>query len=94
MLQNFVGLGVQKAGTTSLYHYLRLHPEVYLPETEEINYKEINFFFHDYFYEKGLPYYKTFFKSNIFINFSKEQIPLEAAQEFDAFSQLILWRDI
>lgn len=63
MLPNFVGLGVQKAGTTSLYHYLRLHPEVYLPETEEINYKEINFFFHDYLYEKGLPYYETFFKA-------------------------------
>lgn len=63
MLPNFIGLGAQKAGTTSLYHYLRSHPEVYLPETGEINNKEINFFFHDYLYEKGLPYYETFFKA-------------------------------
>jgi Sulfotransferase domain. len=39
-LPNFVLVGAAKAGTTSLYHYLRQHPEVYLPDS----YKESRFF--------------------------------------------------
>lgn len=39
-LPNFVLVGAAKAGTTSLYHYLKQHPEVYLPDT----YKESRFF--------------------------------------------------
>ncbi len=35
---NFIGLGVAKAGTTSLYHYLQQHPEVYLSPIKETNY--------------------------------------------------------
>lgn len=32
---NFLIIGVAKAGTTSLYHYIRDHPEVYLSPTKE-----------------------------------------------------------
>jgi len=32
---NFLLIGAQKAGTTALYHYLRQHPEVYMPEVKE-----------------------------------------------------------
>lgn len=39
-MPNFVLVGAAKAGTTSLYHYLRQHPEVYLPDS----YKESRFF--------------------------------------------------
>ena len=39
-LPNFVLVGAAKAGTTSLYHYLRQHPEVYLPDSH----KESRFF--------------------------------------------------
>ena len=38
MLPNFLVCGVQKATTTSLYAYLRQHPQIYLPETKELNY--------------------------------------------------------
>lgn len=38
MLPNFVIIGAMKAGTTSLYHYLRRHPQVFMPETKELHY--------------------------------------------------------
>ena len=41
-LPNFLIIGVQKAGTTSLYNYLREHPQVYmspLKETDFLSYK-------------------------------------------------------
>jgi hypothetical protein len=31
-LPNFLIVGAAKAGTTALYHYLRQHPDIYLPE--------------------------------------------------------------
>jgi hypothetical protein len=34
-LPNFLIIGVPKAGTTSLWHYLRQHPNIYLPELKE-----------------------------------------------------------
>lgn len=62
MLPNFLGLGAQKSGTTSLVHYLRSHPDIYLPAPKISNRKEINFFFHDNLYKKGTAYYESFFK--------------------------------
>lgn len=38
---NFLILGAPKAGTTSLYHYLKQHPDVFMPSD-----KEPNIFFH------------------------------------------------
>lgn len=46
---NFFVIGVVKGGTTSLYHYLDQHPEIYLPPIKETNHfaavdiKEENF---------------------------------------------------
>ncbi len=37
-LPNLVVAGAPKCGTTSLYHYLRQHPEVYLPARKELHY--------------------------------------------------------
>jgi hypothetical protein len=37
-LPNFVLIGAPKCGTTSLYHYLRQHPEIYLPDRKELHY--------------------------------------------------------
>jgi hypothetical protein len=42
---DFIVIGAQKAGTTSLFHYLRAHPEVALPAD-----KEAPFFSHDTMY--------------------------------------------
>ena len=44
-LPNFFVVGVVKGGTTSFYHYLKQHPEVYLPPIKEVNFfsrKDIN----------------------------------------------------
>ena len=56
MLPNFIILGSQKAGTTSLHRVLKQHPEIFMPEK-----KELNFFFHDSEYAKGEAYYQAFF---------------------------------
>lgn len=38
ILPNFLVIGAAKSGTTSLHHYLREHPQIYLPKIKEINY--------------------------------------------------------
>lgn len=53
MLPNFMIIGVQKCGTTSLHHYLSEHPDIFLPEI-----KETKFFAMDERYEKGLAWYE------------------------------------
>ncbi|MBR88657.1 MAG: hypothetical protein CMK38_06915 [Porticoccaceae bacterium] len=35
---NFLIVGAAKSGSTSLYHYLKQHPEVFMPENKEPNY--------------------------------------------------------
>lgn len=37
-LPNLVVVGAPKCGTTSLYHYLKQHPEVYVPTRKELHY--------------------------------------------------------
>jgi Sulfotransferase domain len=48
----FIVIGTQKAGTTTLWQLLRDHPELWLPET-----KEAPFFSHSEVYERGLSDY-------------------------------------
>ncbi len=58
-LPNFFIIGAAKAGTTSLYESLRMHPEVYAGQV-----KEPHFFSNDLQYEKGVEYYvNTYYKS-------------------------------
>lgn len=49
---DFIVIGAQKAGTTSLFEYLRRHPEVSLPVG-----KEVPFFSHDIGYARGFEAY-------------------------------------
>ena len=37
-LPNFIVIGARKAGTTSLYHYLEQHPEVFMSPVKETNF--------------------------------------------------------
>lgn len=37
-MPNFLIVGAAKAGTTSLYEYLRQHPEIYMPEWKELSF--------------------------------------------------------
>lgn len=39
-LPNFLIIGIQKAGTTSVYNYLKQHPEVYLSPVKETDFLE------------------------------------------------------
>ncbi|MGJ3245913.1 MAG: sulfotransferase family protein [Elainellaceae cyanobacterium] len=39
-LPNFLIIGVQKAGTTSVYHYLKQHPQIYMSPVKETNFLE------------------------------------------------------
>lgn len=56
MLPNFLIIGSQKAGTTSLYNILKQHPQVFMPEK-----KEVNFFFLEKEFRKGMAYYQQYF---------------------------------
>ncbi|MFV8819486.1 sulfotransferase family protein [Haliea sp. E17] len=56
MLPNFFVVGAQKCGTTSLHEYLRVHPEIYLPEQ-----KETKYFVNNEIYSKGIDYYEREF---------------------------------
>jgi len=52
-LPDFLILGATKSGTTSLHHYLKQHPDVFLPEE-----KEIQFFIDDQLYKRGMGFYQ------------------------------------
>lgn len=56
MLPNFLVIGAAKAGTTSLYEYLRRHPEVFVAGT-----KELNFFVGDQNWVRGRAWYERQF---------------------------------
>ena len=42
-LPDFLGLGVQKGGTTTLHHLLERHPSVFLPPLKEVHYFSLHF---------------------------------------------------
>lgn len=54
-LPTFLGIGVQRGGSTWLHTLLASHPDVYMPTIR----KEIRFF--DRYYENGLGWYEEFF---------------------------------
>lgn len=57
MLPNFLIIGARKAGTTSLYHYLYWHPQVFMsPE------KELMFFIPERNWSRGLAWYEQHFQ--------------------------------
>jgi hypothetical protein len=56
MLPDFLAIGAQRSGTTSLFQVLRRHPEIFMPDV-----KEVNFFFHDNHYRRGVDYYRSVF---------------------------------
>jgi len=56
-LPNFVIAGAPKSGTSSLWSYVRQHPNVFMPDP-----KEIAFF--DYKYDNGLEWYRKKFRNH------------------------------
>jgi len=62
ILPGFIIIGAQRAGTTSLFYYLRRHPDVRRPSSGDGSVdwpKELHFF--DEHYGRGLAWYRTFF---------------------------------
>jgi hypothetical protein len=54
MLPNFLIIGAMKGGTTSLYHYLRDHPQVFMPSVKEPMFFAGN-------WRRGLEWYESLF---------------------------------
>jgi hypothetical protein len=55
VLPDFVIVGAQKAGTTSLFHYLQQHPRMVTPSSKEVHY-------FDYNYHRGENWYRAHFQ--------------------------------
>jgi len=53
---DFVCVGAMRSGTTTLWHELGAHPQIFLPDT-----KELHFF--DRHFDKGMAYYSAFFQA-------------------------------
>lgn len=53
---NFIVIGAMKSGTTSLYHYLRSHPHVFMPRI-----KELDFFVAELNWRRGFDWYQRQF---------------------------------
>lgn len=58
LLPDFIIIGTQRAGTTSLYEYLVQHPQVLPAENIEVH-------FFDHHYAKGVDWYKGHFPSKL-----------------------------
>ena len=57
MLPNFLIIGAQKSGTTSVYNILSRHPDFYMPDE-----KEISYFHGDELFARGVSAYESCFK--------------------------------
>lgn len=54
-LPDFLCIGTQKGGTTSLHHWLSNHPKVFMPKCKEIHYFDLNA-------EKNTEWYSAYFQ--------------------------------
>lgn len=55
-IPDFLIVGAQKAGTTSLFHYLNQHPDIFMPSIKEVHYFDLHFqtnfdTYQSYFYQ-------------------------------------------
>ena len=55
VLPTFIICGTQRGGTTTLYHYLKEHPQICMSEKKEVHYFDLN-------YHKSLQWYESHFK--------------------------------
>jgi hypothetical protein len=56
VLPDFLLIGAMKAGTTSLFNYLRAHPDVFMPDVKEVH------FFSEQNWWRGLDWYGDLFR--------------------------------
>ena len=72
MLPNFLICGTEKGGTSALFHYLKAHPEVFMPEAKELNFFNFNYF-------KGIEWYERYFAESASVPVRGEASPLYMA---------------
>jgi hypothetical protein len=73
VLPDFLIIGAQKAGTTSLFHYLEQHPQMRSPLRKEIHYFSNNF-------AEGVQWYRAHFPLQR--QLSRDQITFEASPSY------------
>jgi len=56
-LPTFIHAGAQRSGSTWLYHALKDHPDIFMPEKEPVN-------FFDCHYHKGISWYLKYFEGH------------------------------
>jgi hypothetical protein len=56
-LPNFIFAGAPKSGSSTLFQYIRQHPEIYMSDIKEP-------FFFDFQYDKGIGFYERFFENH------------------------------
>jgi hypothetical protein len=64
MLPNLIIIGAAKAGTTSLHHYLDLHPQVWMAAPSDMPEKEMRFFWRDDWRDR-LEWYEAHFETDL-----------------------------
>jgi Sulfotransferase domain len=74
-LPEFLIVGAQKAATTSLWAYLRAHPEIFMPAM-----KEPNFFIREGNWSLGLDWYRSLFEAA-----REHEVTGEASPGYSAF---------
>lgn len=67
LLPNFIIIGAQKAGTTSLYHYLSQHPQVFQSFEKEVHYFDGGLQANIDNYAKGLNWYRANFPCKSYV---------------------------
>ena len=90
ILPNFFIVGAAKAGTTSLYHYLKQHPEIYMSPI-----KEPNYFAKDIDVSAFEESYRNIMTIDTKEYFSKEKLPELLSIFITDFSDYVqLFRDV
>ena len=59
---NFFIVGAPKSGTTALYHYLKLHPDIFLPEVKEPHFFGADLYFKKNWYNNDEHQYLSYFE--------------------------------
>lgn len=81
MAPSFLIAGVQRCGTSSLFHYLCQHPDMAAPERKELH------FFNRADYSGDMRHYKSFFPARHFTH--KRMITGEATPEYSFYPDLM-----
>lgn len=89
---DFIIIGAQKCGTSTMFHHLRKHPDIVLPRKKELHFFDEN-------YDKGMEFYLSYFtwKKNSDLSFCTGEAspfyffhPLVASRIYQHFPEIKL----